>query len=59
MVDWLIRLIGGAAIAVGFTAAYLSGRQDARSQSRQAKNRRTDQTIPMEHIHGGDPDDPA
>lgn len=55
MVDWLIRLIGCASIAVGFAAAYLSGRQDARSQSRQ-ETRRTDQTIPMEHVHGGDRD---
>lgn len=56
MVDWLIRLIGCAAIAVGFAAAYLSGRQDARSQSRQETRQRTDQTIPMEHVHGGDRD---
>ena len=55
MPDWIVRLIGGSAIAVGFAAAYLSGRQDARSQSRQ-ETRRTDQTIPMEHVHGGDPD---
>lgn len=59
MVDWLIRLIGCAAIAVGFAAAYLSGRPDARRQSRQAKPRRTDQTVPMEHVDGGDPDDSA
>ena len=56
MVDWLIRLIGCTAIAVGFAAAYLSGRQDARSQSRQETRQRTDQTIPMEHVHGGDRD---
>lgn len=56
MVDWLIRLIGCAAIAVGFAAAYLSGRQDVRSQSRQETRQRTDQTIPMEHVHGGDRD---
>lgn len=56
IVDWLIRLIGCVAIAVGFAAAYLSGRQDARSQSRQETRQRTDQTIPMEHVHGGDRD---
>ena len=53
MVDWLIRLIGCAAIAVGFAAAYLSGRQDERSQKHDCqKDENPDFPVKMEHTHG-------
>lgn len=52
MPDWIVRLIGGAAIAVGFAAAYISGRDEGRRQ----EARRQSQELPiyMEHEHGGE-----
>lgn len=57
MVDWLIRLIGCASIAVGFAAAYISGQDEDRRQ--EARRQRQEPPIYMEHEHGGDPDDPT
>ena len=57
MVDWLIRLIGCASIAVGFAAAYISGRDEGRR--REARRQRQELPTWMDHTHGGDPDDPA
>ncbi len=57
MPDWIVRLIGGAAIAVGFAAAYVSGRDEGRRQ--EARRHRQELPIYMDHTHGGDPDDPA
>ena len=57
MPDWIARLIGGAAIAVGFAAAYISGRDEGRRQ--EARRQRQEPPIYMEHEHGGDPDDPT
>ena len=51
MPDWIVRLIGGAAIVVGFAAAYISGRDEGRRQ----EARRQSPTW-MDHTHGGDPD---
>lgn len=55
MPDWIVRLIGGAAIAVGFAAAYISGRDEGRRQ--EARRQCQEPPIYMEHEHGGDPDD--
>lgn len=57
MPDWIVRLIGGAAIVVGFAAAYISGRDEGRRQ--EARRQRQKPPIYMDHTHGGDPDDPA
>lgn len=57
MPDWIVRLIGGAAIAVGFAAAYISGRDEGRR--REARRQRQELPTWMDHTHGGDPDDPA
>lgn len=57
MPDWIVRLIGGAAIAVGFAAAYISGRDEGRRQ--EARRQRQEPPIWLDHTHGGDPDDPA
>lgn len=53
MPDWIVRPIGGAAIAVGFAAAYISGRDEGRRQ--EARRQRQEPSIYMEHEHGGDP----
>lgn len=52
MPDWIVRLIGGAAIAVGFAAAYISGRDEGRR--REARRQRQELPIYMEHEHGGE-----
>lgn len=57
MPDWIVRLIGGAAIAVGFAAAYISGRDEGRRQ--EARRQCQEPPIWLDHTHGGDPDDPA
>ena len=57
MPDWIVRLIGCAAIVVGFAAAYISGRDEGRRQ--EARRQRQEPPIYMEHEHGGDPDDPT
>lgn len=57
MPDWIVRLIGGAAIAVGFAAAHVSGRDEGRRQ--EAWRQRQEPPIWMDHTHGGDPDDPT
>ena len=57
MPDWIVRLIGGAAIVVGFAAAYISGWDEGRR--REAFRQRQEPPIYMEHEHGGNPDDPA
>lgn len=54
MPDWIVRLIGGAAIAVGFAAAYVSGRDEGRRQ--EARRQRQELPTWMDHTHGGDPD---
>lgn len=55
MPDWIVRLIGGAAIAVGFAAAYVSGRDEGRRQ--EARRHRQELPIWMDHTHGGEDDD--
>lgn len=57
MPDWIVRLIGGAAIVVGLAAAYISGRDEGRR--REARRQRQELPTWMDHTHGGDPDDPA
>ena len=57
MTDWIVRMIGGAAIVVGFAAAYISGWDEGRRQ--EALRQRQEPPIYMEHEHGGDPDDPT
>lgn len=52
MPDWIVRLIGGAAIAVGFAAAYISGRDEGRRQ--EARRQSQESLIYMEHEHGGE-----
>lgn len=52
MPDWIVRLIGGAAIAVGFAAAYISGRDKGRRQ----EARRQEPPTWMDHTHGGEDD---
>lgn len=52
MPDWIVRLIGGAAIVVGFAAAYISGRDEGRRQ--EARRQRQELPIYMEHEHGGE-----
>ena len=52
MPDWIVRLIGGAAIVVGFAAAYISGRDEGRRQ--EARRQRQEPPIYMEHEHGGE-----
>ena len=54
MPDWIVRLIGGAAIVVGFAAAYISGRDEGRRQ--EARRQRQELPIWMEHTHGGEDD---
>ena len=51
MPDWIVRLIGGAVIAVGFAAAYISGRDEGRRQ--EARRQSQEPPIYMEHEHGG------
>ena len=53
MPDWIVRLIGGAAIVVGFAAAYISGRDEGQRQ--EARRQSQESPIYMEHEHGGDP----
>ena len=45
----------GAAIAVGFAAAYISGRDEGRRQ--EARRQRQEPPIWMDHTHGGDRND--
>lgn len=52
MPDWIVRLIGGTAIAVGFAAAYISGRDEGRRQ--EARRQSQESPIYMEHEHGGE-----
>lgn len=52
MPDWFVRLIGSAAIAVGFAAAYISGRDEGRR--REARRQCQEPPIYMEHEHGGE-----
>lgn len=54
MPDWIVRLIGGAAIAVGFAAAYVSGRDEGRRQ--EARRQSQEPSTWIDHTHGGDPD---
>ena len=54
MPDWIVRLIGGAAIVVGFAAAYISGRDEGRRQ--EARRKSQEPPIYMEHEHGGEDD---
>ena len=54
MPDWIVRRIGGAAIAVGFAAAYISGRDEGRRQ--EARRQRQEPPIYMDHTHGGEDD---
>ena len=54
MPDWIVRLIGGAAIAVGFAAAYISGRDEGQRQ--EARRQSQESSIYMEHEHGGEDD---
>ena len=53
MPDWIVRMIGGAAIAIGFAAAYISGRDEGRRQ----EARRQEPPTWMDHTHGGEDDD--
>lgn len=55
--DMAVRLIGCVTIVIGFAAAYLCGRADERKQNRLEESQRADRSIPMDHVHGGDPDD--
>lgn len=55
MPDWIVRLIGGATIAVGFAAAYISGRDEGRRQ--EARRQRQESPTWMDHTHGGEDDD--
>lgn len=55
MPDWIVRLIGGAAIVVGFAAAYISGRDEGRRQ--EVRQKRQEPPTWMDHTHGGDDDD--
>ena len=57
MPDWIVRLIGGAVIAVGFAAAYIAGRDAGWRQ--EAPRQRQEPPIYMDHAHGGDSDDPT
>ena len=45
----------GAANAVGFAAAYISGRDEGRR--REARRQRQEPPIYMDHTHGGDRND--
>lgn len=54
MPDWIVRLIGGAVIAVGFAAAYISGRDEGQRQ--EVRQKRQEPMIYMEHTHGGEDD---
>ena len=54
MSDWIIHLIGGAAIAVGFAAAYISGRDEGRRL--ESRRQRQEPTTWMDHTHGGEDD---
>lgn len=54
MTDWIVRLIGGAAIAVGFAAAYISGQDEDRRQ--EARRQRQEPPTWMDHTHGGEDD---
>ena len=51
MPDWIVRLIGGAAIAVGFAAAYVSGRDEGRRQ--EARRESQGPAVWMGHTAGG------
>ena len=50
---FVIRLIGGVAIAAGFAAAYMAGRANRVQQEPRRDGGRVDRAIPMEHEHGG------
>ena len=54
MPDWIVRMIGGAAIVVGFAAAYISGQDEGRRQ--EARRKSQEPLIYMEHEHGGEDD---
>lgn len=56
-IDAAIRLIGCMTIVIGFAVAYRCGRVGERKQNQLEKCQRMDGPIPMEHVHGGDPDD--
>lgn len=56
-IDVAVRLIGCVTIVIGFAAAYWCGRADERKQNQLEKCQRMDDPIPMEHVHGCDPDD--
>lgn len=56
-IDAAVRLIGCVTIVIGFAAAYWCGRADERKQNRLKKCLKKDWSIPMDHVHGGDPDD--
>ena len=49
----ICKIIGCIAIAIGFAAAYISGRDEGRRQ--EARRQRQEPSIYMEHEHGGDP----
>lgn len=49
----LTSLFGGMLIVAGFALDYLAGRADEREHYRLEEK----PAIPMEHVHGGDPDD--
>lgn len=51
--DFVIRLIGGVAIAAGFAAAYMAGRMDRVQQEPRRDGVQVDRAILMEHEHGG------
>ena len=52
MPDWIVRLIGGVVIAIGFAAAYISGRDEGQRQ--EARLQRREPQIWMDHTHGGE-----
>lgn len=54
MSDWIIHLIGGAAIAIGFAAAYISGRDEV--QRKEARRQQREPPTWMDHTHGGEDD---
>lgn len=50
--DVICKIIGGIVIAVGFAAAYISGRDEGRRQ--EARRQSQESPIWMEHEHGGE-----
>lgn len=51
----ICKIIGCIAIAIGFAAAYISGRDDGRRQ--EARRQRQEPPTWMDHTHGGEDDD--